>query len=37
MKAIIGKEITLMGSHNLYLTKSSIGGDLHAQFKTSNM
>jgi hypothetical protein len=30
MEAIIGKEITLTGSHNLYLTKSSIGGDLHA-------
>jgi hypothetical protein len=37
MEAIIGKEITLMGSHNSYLTKSSIGGDLHAQFKTLHM
>jgi hypothetical protein len=37
MEAIVGKEITLMSSHNLYLTKSSIGGNLHAEFKNLNM
>lgn len=34
MEAIIEKEVTLVGSHNLYFIQSSIEGELHAQFKT---
>jgi hypothetical protein len=34
MEAIVEKEVTLVGSHNLYFIQSSIEGELHAQFKT---